>query len=320
MVSPFFRWCRIVVLSGLLLLGACSGTTFVYNRLDFLLPWYVDDYAKLDGQQETYLAQLIAPFLSWHRNQELPSYVQIVVSIETSLDQPQTAARIAALFAGLESAWLRLEGQALDWLLALGAQLSDEQIAGFISVMWEQQAEYEQEYLERSDEEFYEDSYDNLVDNAKDYLGALSEEQRKLLRESSRRLLRSDQAWLQERAEWVTKLAVLLKREPHWQQRVRDAVAARRQDLSPEYRRIYEHNMGVIYELIATLLNVRSAQQDKFLRDKLEGLRKDLDTLIEQGKSKMARLSPPDPAPLSLDTLIEHVNPISRSHQLSATC
>lgn len=286
------RWCRILVLGGLLLLGACSGTTFVYNRLDFLLPWYVDDYAELNGEQEVYLAELIAPFLAWHRNQELPSYVGIINEIEAGLSKPQTAAGIAAIFAHLEAAWLRLEGEALTWLLELGAQLSDEQIAGFLDVMGEQQKEFEDKYLKRSDEEFYEDSYENLVDNAKEYLGALTDEQRTLLREASRRLLRSDQAWLNERALWLKELAELLKRQPQWQQRVRDAVAARRENPSPEYRRIYEHNMGVIYELIATLLNSRSAQQDTFLRDKLTSLRKDLDTLIAQGKAPAAAPAP----------------------------
>jgi hypothetical protein len=279
-------WFRIITLGGVLLLGACSGTTFVYNRLDFLLPWYVDDYADLDGKQEVYLAELLAPFLAWHRKQELPAYVEIVTAIEGSLDQPQTPAGIAAVFARMEAAWLRLEGEALDWLLDLGAQLSDEQIAGFLEVLQEQQEEFEEKYLTRSDEEFYEDSYDNLVENANEYLGALSDEQRKLLRDTSRRLLRSDQAWLQERALWLDQLADLLKREPQWQQRVREAVAERRENPSPEYRRIYAHNMGVVYELIATLLNGRSARQDNFLRDKLQALRGDLETLIEQGSKQ----------------------------------
>lgn len=298
MGKRLLRWCRVLVLGALLLLSACSGTTFVYNRLDFLLPWYVDDYAELNGQQEVYLAELIAPFLAWHRNQELPSYIGIINEIEASLDKPQTAAGIAAIFSHLEAAWLRLEGEALDWLLELGAKLSDEQIAGFLQVMQEQQEEFEEEYLQRTDEEFYEDSYDNLVDNAKEYLGALSDEQRKLLRDASRRLLRSDQAWLGERAQWLKQLAELLKREPGWQQRLRDSVAERRENPSPEYRRIYEHNMGVVYELIATMLNGRSAEQDQFLRDKLSQLRRDLDMLIEQGKSPAPSTSA---TPLPLD-------------------
>jgi hypothetical protein len=288
MRKRFIQWCRVLVFGGLLLLGACSGTTFVYNRLDFLLPWYVDDYAELDGQQELYLAELLAPFLAWHRNQELPTYLEILKAIEDSLAQPQTPAGIAAIFARMEAAWLRLEGEALDWLLDLGAKLSDEQIAGFLEVMQEQQEEFEEKYLQRSDEEFYEDSYDNLVDNAKEYLGALSDEQRKVLRDASRRLLRSDQAWLGERALWLKQLAELLKREPQWQQRLRDTVAERRENPSPEYRRIYEHNMGVVYELIATILNGRSGKQDQFLRDKLSTLRTDLDTLIEQGRNPAA--------------------------------
>jgi hypothetical protein len=279
---------RILTLAALLVLGACSGTTFVYNRLDFLLPWYVDDYAELNTEQELYLEELLAPFLAWHRTQELPAYIEIIDAIEKGLDKPQTPALLAAIFAQLEAAWLRIEGEALDWLLDLGAKLSDEQIAGFLQQMQEQQEEFEKEYLQRSDEEFYEDSYENLVDSAKEYLGALTDEQRVLLREASRRLLRSDETWLQERALWLKQLAVLLRREPQWQQRVRDAVAERRENPSPEYRRIYEHNMGVIYELIAQLLNSRSAQQDTFLRDKLQALRKDLDTLIAQGKNPAA--------------------------------
>jgi len=281
-------WCKVLVVAVLLLLAACSGTTFVYNRLDFLLPWYVDDYAELNGEQETYLAELLAPFLAWHRSQELPAYVEIIAGIEAGLDKPQTPAGIAAVFGQMEAAWLRLEGEALDWLLELGGRLTDEQIAGFLQVMQEQQQEFEEKYLQRSDEEFYSDSYENLVDNAKEFLGALSDEQRKMLRESSDRLLRSDQAWLRERALWLEELAVLLKREPQWQQRLREAVARRRENPSPEYRRIYDHNMAVVYETIATLLNGRSEKQDRHLRDKLASLRSDLNTLIAQGKAAPA--------------------------------
>ena len=292
MSKHFLQRYKALVLGALLLLGACSGTTIAYNRLDFLLPWYVNDYAELNAQQETYLAELLAPFLSWHRNQELPSYVKILAGIEDSLDRPQTAAGVAAVFAEFEAAWFRLEGEALNGLLDLGAQLSDEQIAGFLAEMSQQQKEYEEEYLQRSDEEFYEDSYENLKDSAAEYLGALSDAQRELLREASRQLLRSDRTWLQERAQWLTQLGVLLERKPDWQQRIKEAVVARRNTLSPEYQRTYQHNMDVIYDVIAKLLNGRSAQQDRHLRDRLSALRNDLEALISAGKEAAASQLP----------------------------
>jgi hypothetical protein len=268
----------------LLLLGACSGTTFVYNRLDFILPWYVDDYTDLNGHQEIYFEELLTPFLTWHRNQELPDYVRILANFESSLDKPQTPATIAAVFSSMEAAWLRLEREGLDRLLDLGAQLSDEQIAQFLETLWEQQEEYEEEYLDRSDAQFHEESEENLIDNAQEYLGSLSTGQRELVRQSSERLLRSDRAWLQERVAWLEQLAELLKREPGWQQRVIDAVAARRGELDPEYLQIYQHNMDVIFDLIAQLLNSRTERQNQYLRDKLAELRTDLETLVAQGK------------------------------------
>lgn len=276
------------MLGGLLLLGACSSTTFVYNRLDFLVPWYVDDYVDLNQPQKQYLDNLLAPFLRWHRSQELPDYLKILEGIEDNLNRPQTPAMVAAVFNDFETAWLRLEGKSLNWLLDFGAQLSDAQIAELMEELWERQTDYEEEYLERTDEEFYQETYQESVDNAREYLGTLTDKQRELLRDFSRRLQRSDRVWLQARAQWLTELAVLLERKPGWQQRVREAVVARRKNLSPEYQRIYDHNLNAICDVVAQLLNGRSEQQDQHLRDRLSDLGKDLQVLISQGKEPAA--------------------------------
>ena len=279
-----FRVRTLGLLFSLLLLAACSSTTFVYNRLDFILPWYVNDYADLNTQQDAYLDELLEPFLAWHRSQELPAYVTIIDQIEADVDEPVTAQDIEEVFAEFEAAYLRLEDESLDWLLKLGGQLSDEQMDDFIAVLWEKQAEFEEKYLERSDEEFYEESYENLVDNAQEYLGTLSREQRAQLEAASQKLIRSDGAWLSERAQWLETLQVLLEREPGWEQRVREAVVANRENLPPEYVRIYENNMGVIFAAIAELLNSRTDRQNETLLARLVDLREDFETLIAQGE------------------------------------
>ncbi len=276
---------RVALSAGLLFLVACSSTTFVYNRMDFLLPWYVNDYADLNGEQEEYLDELLAPFLAWHRSQELPRYIEILDEIDGTLDDPATAESVAEVASHFEQAWLRLEDESLDWLLELGETLDDEQVQEFLDELWEQQRKFEKKYLERSDEEFHEDSYDNMLDSAKDYFGRLDGEQKALLRTASEDLRRSDSAWLTERAAWLDKLAVLLEREPGWQQRVRDAVAARPQTVSRDYQQVYDHNAQVLYAALADLLNSRTERQDRHLRDKLYDLRADLETLVAQGKS-----------------------------------
>lgn len=268
----------------LLTLGACSSTTFVYNRLDFILPWYLDDYAELNGEQQKQLDTLLSPFLSWHRSQELPRYVDVLDRIESSLDQLLTSEDVASVSAEFELAWFRLEGEALEWLLELGTHLSDEQVDSMMEELWENQHDFEEEYLERTEEEFYEDSYDNMVKSVQGYLGKLSAKQRQHLLEASGGLLRSDYAWLQERASWLQRMAVMMERKPGWQQEVRDAVAARNDNVSPEYQRIFEHNLGVINTMAAQLLNSRTGKQDRHVRNKIADLRQDLETLIAQGK------------------------------------
>jgi hypothetical protein len=276
------RFCRIWLVCSLLLLSACSSTTFIYNRLDFILPWYLDDYAELNREQDKYLEELLSPFLAWHRSEELPRYLLILEQIDSSLDRQLEPEDVAAIAAEFEAAWYRLEGEALDWLLELGAELSDEQVQDFLAELQEQQSEYEEEYLERSEEEFQEDSYDSLLDSMQDYLGRLDSKQRAVLREASEGLMRSDRTWLTERAAWLERLAVMLQREPGWQQRIRDASAAKDETVSSEYLRIFEHNTSLIYRAIADTLNSRSDKQDRRLRGKLDDLQEDLQTLIAQ--------------------------------------
>jgi hypothetical protein len=270
------------------LLGACSSTTFVYNRLDSILPWYLDDYVELDSSQDRQLDELLEPFLAWHRRQELPRYVALLDQVEADLDDPVSAAQVEGIYTGIEDAWLRLQDESLDWLLALGGSLSDEQVQEFLDVLQERQEEYEEEYLERSEREYREDSYESLLDSMQDYLGRLTDAQRDRLRAASLELRRSDSIWLQERAAWLQRLDILMQRQPGWQQRVREAIALRDETVSEQYSATYEHNLEIIFSAIAAVLDSRSEQQDRRLRAELRDLREDLQSLIDQGQASAA--------------------------------
>lgn len=268
-----------------LFLSACSSTSFIYNRLDIILPWYLDDYVDLSREQKRSLDSLLQPFFRWHRQEELPQYVLMLSDIEASLDQPVSLAVVVDIFTIIETAWLRLEDRSMEWMLKLGDELSDEQINEFLAVLSEEQEEYEEKYLPRSDKEYVEESYDNFVDGLGDYLGRLSSNQREILHEASAELQRMDGLWLQERAAWLDNLTRLLRREPGWKQELRALKSNREQNSSPEYSAMYAHNLVVIERAIAEVVDSRSEKQDKRLRGKLRNLREDLEGLIAQGNA-----------------------------------
>jgi len=271
------------VLACVFCLGACSGTTFVYNRLDTILPWYVDDYVELNATQERQLEEILRPFLDWHRQQELPRYVELLNQVDSSLDHEVTPTDLANIYDEMQVAWLRLEQESLDGLLELGASLSDAQVQEFLVYMRERQDEYEEEYLTRSGSEYREEIYDNFADTLEDYLGRLTGEQKERLGQAVAEFERADEVWLQERAASIDRLAVILQREPGWQERVREAVKRRGETVSPRYQEVYQHNLDAVFAAVAGVLNSRSERQDRYLREELAGLREDLETLIAQG-------------------------------------
>ncbi|MCP5128403.1 MAG: hypothetical protein H6985_02340 [Pseudomonadales bacterium] len=274
---------RVLVGASLLLwLVGCSGTTFVYNRLDSILPWYVDDYVELNGHQERQLDQALQPFLRWHRQQELPRYLDLLNKVEASLDQPVTPGEVRSLYEGMEIAWLRLEQESLEWLLALGDTLSEAQVQEFLGYLQEKQEEYEEEYLGRSEPEYREESYDSFADTLEDYLGRLTPAQRERLLLASAALQRSDAIWLKERAAWQERLVVLMQRQLGWKERVRESIARRSETVSPEYVQVFEHNLNVVFAAISDVLNMRTEKQDRHLRRELDDLREDLQTLIAE--------------------------------------
>ncbi len=279
---------RLALALSLLLLASCSGTTFLYNRLNIILPWYINSYVDLDREQKRYLGDLLDPFLVWHRNEELPSYVAILDQTTGALDTTVTAEAVSAISREFERAWFRLESRGLDWMLALGEQLSDEQMDEFIQSLWDKQREYEEEYLERSDEEFRRDSYDGLKDSLQDYMGRLDAAQRERLEQASQELRRSDGVWLSERRAWIERAEKMLQRESGWQDQVREAIARRDDTVSQEYLDTYGHNLEVIHGAIADVIDSRSEKQDRRLRRELQDLRADLETLIAQGQAASA--------------------------------
>ncbi|MCX2979915.1 hypothetical protein EYC98_03450 [Halieaceae bacterium IMCC14734] len=267
-----------------LLLTSCSNA-FVYNQLDWLIPWYMGDYVNLTRDQKKSLKQELQPLLQWHREEELQSYLIILEGIESDLDQPVDSAVIKAWTDELLVAYTRLEERSLDLAFTLGEQMSDAQLADFMGELYEEQADLEEEYLGRTDAEFREQTFENFEDGLKSFMGKLQPEQKQLLQEAAADMHRFDEAWLQQRRKWLAQTEELLEREPGWQQRARDILDQRESHQSEEYVAANVHNEQVIYQVLAAVIDSRNDKQDRRVRKELGGFKRDLNKLIAREKS-----------------------------------
>ena len=276
----------ITLLLAALLLAGCMAS-FAYNRLDWLIPWWVDGYVDLTRDQRQLLKEQLAPTLEWHREDELTHYIVLLDRIEAGLTGPVDAAWVRERIDEMLEAAMRVEDSMISVALDFGATVSDEQIREFLENLREQQEEYEQEATALSDAEYAEDDYETLASVMKRFLGRLSPGQKAILRDASFRLQRFDLAWLEDRSQWLDQLESLLQREPGWQQAVRDAHARRRENRKPEYTARFDHNLGVITQATADILNDMSDRQRNHAVQEISKIREKIRKLINDRNGSM---------------------------------
>jgi hypothetical protein len=286
------RWQRLA--SGALcaaLLAGCTAT-FTYNHLDWLIPWFVDGYVDLTREQRKALQGRLEPLLQWHRAEELDRYIAILDRIESELAEPVTADTVQSWIDETLSAAERTEQSTLRLALDFGATLSEAQMAELVASLWERQREYEKEFLARTDEKYREEAYENLAELLQRFVGRLESPQEQRLRTAARALERFDDAWLEERAQWLSELEPLLQRPPGWQQDVQAAYSARKTNRTPRYKAGLSHNLGIINQAMADVLNQLSGRQRRQMADEFEDLRGRLRKL----RSQSPNASPPTEA------------------------
>jgi hypothetical protein len=280
LIANWTRKLIAVVLLSLLVAGCTMS--FTYNHLDWLIPWYVDDYVDLSRQQRQLLQGQLGPVLRWHREEELEQYLVLLDQIEADLAGEVTTAQVRSWADEIIAAVERVEENMVSVALQFGATLSDEQLAEFMESVWEEHREYEEEFLGRTDEEYVEENAENLEELLERFTGRLNNEQEAILLQAAESLQRFDAIWVEDHEMWLNTLGPLLQRKPGWEDAIREAYANRTRQQSPEYTELLEYNMEVVSQAIADVLNQLNDKQRKHLDDEIEDLRSLVQRLLEE--------------------------------------
>ncbi len=261
------------------LISGCT-TSFVYNRLDSLITWYVDDYVDLTSTQQSLLQQELQPALQWHRQEELQKNIALLDTMLSDVSKPVKVDEVAAWTDELMQSFRRVQLNMVDVALKFSSSLSDEQMQEFIDNVWDKHEERKDEYLSRTNEEYIEDSYDSLEGRLSEYLGRLSDEQQALLQQAAGSLQRLDYAWLEDRDDWLKRIQPYLQRSPGWQDEIRQLFADRESYRSETYQQVFAHNLAIVNQAVTDVLNMRDDRQQKILLAELSEFKSEIQNLI----------------------------------------
>ena len=82
----------ILIICLAVLMMAC-GPRWVYTNLDWLIPWYVDDYVALDTHQDSELAARLKNQMDWHCRTQMPRYADFLRQLRDDLSIPGQSLR-----------------------------------------------------------------------------------------------------------------------------------------------------------------------------------------------------------------------------------
>ncbi|HZF27232.1 MAG TPA: DUF6279 family lipoprotein [Steroidobacteraceae bacterium] len=270
-----------LVLLCLTLIGGCTAQ-FLYNRLNFLIPWYLGGHVSLDDSQEAELKSAIAALTAWHRSSQLARYSAFMRSVAVEIEQPVNRDQIEQASHTVEGFWVdiirELTPDAARWLQSLSPAQVDELLASFT----EDDEDSRDEECTAPSEKQLERRTKGITRAVKYWAGALNDTQQALVAAAAKDLHPTGCDWLESRAHWRDELKRALATHGDTQARdsaVRALLLDPRPSWTQAYRSGFEANRGRIIDLMAELDATWTPEQRKAIQAKLRKLAGDLDQL-----------------------------------------
>ncbi|MDF2177676.1 DUF6279 family lipoprotein [Aliiglaciecola sp. CAU 1673] len=276
---------RAFWVSALLLMTSACSSTFVYNNLDWLVHWYLDDYVDLDRTQKEHFDINLEKWLAWHRSEELARYHAHLESLKNalqagSMDETQWLEQ----FELARDHWERLLRKLGPDLAVLITELDDKQVEEMFEELEEENRKEEKKWQKRVEQERLQRRIDNLEEDVSRWIGRLTDQQKALIAEFSPQFHENFPLWMEYRRTWQSQVKALLVADSDLASRqasLEALLTEPRQVRTENYQQKSRQNGELYARLIASLQKSLSDKQRKKLIDELQSLQDDLEDLME---------------------------------------
>ncbi|BFM48504.1 DUF6279 family lipoprotein [Marinomonas sp. THO17] len=265
------------------LLSACS-TSFVYNNLDWLLYWYLDDYITLTAEQKSQLDDRVETWQAWHRAVELPKYQQQIDQLRNQLQSgPLDQQAWLLVFDEVQQSAKRLREKIAPELAELAKQLSPAQVEELLTE-WQKNT---QERIERrtnsSPEERLAERQEERIEEIEDNLGKLTPEQKDIVSSHIKKL----KSTFEYRTAYQTRLQGIVKdlfnhpEDENFSSQLSALIIDPNQYKTAEHTALSEQNKIQYAQMMADLNLTLSTKQKQKLDESLADLSQTIQALVE---------------------------------------
>lgn len=162
-------------------LQACSAVKIVYDRAADLAYWYLDGYVDFTEAQSLQVKDELAKLQAWHRQTQLPSYIEALQKLQQQMPGALDAGQACAVFADVRHKLIAVSEQAEPAVAALARTLGVQQLAQLERKFNLGNADYKDDFLAASPQARHNKRYKQAVRRAEMLYGRLDEKQLELV-------------------------------------------------------------------------------------------------------------------------------------------
>ncbi|MDE1311967.1 DUF6279 family lipoprotein [Vibrio aestuarianus] len=195
-------------LSVVLLVGC--GTKFVYHNLDWFAIDYIEDYVDLTKEQKTILSERIVNISQWHKQQEIPLYIQQLDKLSQITPRTITVEFLHKQELEMRAHYHRLLQKIEPDIYSFAQQLSDQQVKSLMLGLEKKHNKYADRYQGLTDTEIHGKYKSRIEERVEDWLGDLQPAQQQLVQQWADSMQITAYDWINYQAQIRTEVEVLL--------------------------------------------------------------------------------------------------------------
>lgn len=281
------------------LVAGCSRVKFAYHQLDWLIPYYAENYMALNDSQDTYLETEVDKLLDWHCGYHLSAYAALLRSANHDFQNgAMDAARLQSLLDKIEVYWKEIKQQASPAIAELFLSSDSSQIEELLTGLEERNSEWLAEYDSQTQEELGRVYRVRMTDELERWFGPLTAVQEKVVVEWSQRFKPLGMAGFKARRQWQEELRVLVNKRDDQQvftAGIEALFVNPHAGRSPQYLHRLEQNRTSIINLLVRVGGGLNVEQLKHLAGMASAVAEDFDQLacVEKALDSQSAKAPP---------------------------
>lgn len=252
-----------LILISIFVLAGCTKK-FFYNNLDWFVLEYLDDYVTLNQEQESLLEERLLFLAEWHKQEELPRYVDHLKEMETMTEEDITLNYLQQSRERFREHYNRIVSKVAPELFSLSLLLTPQQQREFLLNVQKDYKKRNAKYADKTEKEVRKIVFENTEEWVTEWIGELNDDQQRYVTQFSNQVILNSPLWRNYRASIYQELQYMFDNKSNsviYQKVFMQLMFEPESFYSDQLTQNMDHNLALVDQLTLSLSKSMTEKQ-----------------------------------------------------------